>query len=336
MPNTNITGLPRTGLVDTNVIRSTKSAALSTALNPVLLPFRKSDLSFNRDLTMSFDRGAMVNVQVAPVLTAQETTDLSAYSPSFQDGNFTQVAVKLDYVNTVGWKRRQVQEAVSDVDEAEIRGIQAGTAITKKMYRRVVTSLVNDALIAADQVIGTTGTAFNVEAINRMRTLASVFYNIPRETLMRIIVNPYIYEDLANSDKFINNDYKGENGQTITRGLLSTVYNVEIFEDAELSLTEGGNSMSVSGSEGVVAMGMVDESFVLPIRRMGVMDPSKQYEAVIDGVPILGTIDNDISSGPGLTQNQKLDILWGIKALPAIRSNGNTGTKIFLFKGGLA
>lgn len=337
MTPTNITGLPRTGLVDTNVIRTTKSAAQSVALNPVILPFRKADGSFNRDLTMPFNKGSVVNVQVAPVLTAQENNDLGDYSPNFQDGNFTEIAVKLDYVNTVGWKRTQVQEAVSDVDEAEVRGIQAGTAITKKMYRRVVTSLVNDTLIASDQIIGTQGTPFNVEAISRMRTIASLVYGIDRQRTMRLIVNPYVYEQLGNSDKFINNDYKGDDGQTLTRGLLSTVYNVEIFEDAELSLTEGGGSMSISGTAGVVAVAFVDESFVLPIRRLGVMDPNKQYEANISGVPLLATIDNDISSAPGLVQNNKFDILWGIKALPAIRNDNNvTGTKVFTFLGGLA
>lgn len=336
-PTTNITGLPRTGLVDTNVIRTTKSAALSVALNPVILPFRQADGSFNRDLTMTYDRGAVVNVQVAPVLTAGETSNLANYNPNFQEGNFTQVPVKLDYINTVGWKRTQVQDAVSDVNEAEIRGTQAGTAITKKMYRRIVTSLANDSLIAADQVIGQSGVAFNVEAISRMRTIASLVYGIPREQMIRLIVNPYVYEELGNSDKFINNDYKGDNGQTITRGLLSTIYNTEIFEDAELSLTEGGNSMSISGTQGVVAMAFVDNSFVLPIRRLGVLDSTRQYEANINGVPLLATVDNDITSNPGLTQNNKFDILWGIKALPAIRNdNNNTGTKVFTFLGGLA
>lgn len=335
MPSTNITGLPRTGLVDTNVIRITKSAAMSVSLNPVILPFRQADASFNRDLTMTFDRGAVVNVQVAPVLTALENTNLSTYTATFQEGDFTQVPVSLDYVNTVGWKRTQVQEAISDINEGDIRGMEAGTAITKKMYRRVINKLSTDSLINADQVIGTTGNPFNVEAISRLRTIASYQYGIPRSQLMRLIVNPFVYEDLSNSDKFINNDYKGDNGQTLTRGLLSTVYNVEIFEDAEMSLTEGGTSMSVSGSNGVVAMAFVDQSFVLPIRRLGVMDPTRQYEANINGVPLLATLDNDITTAPGLVQNNKFDILWGIKALPAKRNDNVTGTKVFLFKGGL-
>lgn len=336
MPNTNVTGLPRTGLVDTNVIRTTKSAVQSIALNPILLPFRKLDGSFERDLTMPFSKGAMVNVQVAPVLTAQETSDLSTYNANFQQGDFTQVAVKLDYVHTVGWKRTQVQEAVSDVDEATIRGYQAGNALVKKMYRKVITSVVNDSLIASDQRIGTAGTALNYKAFTRVRTLAESMFGIDRSIMMRMIVNPFAYEALSNDDKFINNDYMGANGEVMMTSLISKTQNIEIFSDYNFSLT-GGSSVSVSGSAGAIGVAFVDESFVMPIRRLGVMDPTRQYEATVDGIPLLATLDNDISSAPGLVQNNKFDILWGIKNLPAIREdNSTTSTKVFPILGGVA
>lgn len=335
MPSTNITGLPRTGLVDTNVIRTTKSAAESIALDPILLPFRMADQSFNRDLTMPFTKGAMVNVQVAPVLTAVQTSDITSsnYSVPFQQGDFTQVAVKLDYVTSVGWKRTQVQEAVSDVDEGEIRGRQAGNALVKKMYRSVITEVANDSLISADQQIGNAAGQINENAIIEMRTKFEAYYGVSREVMVNMIVDPYSYGELTKIDRFTNNDYVGGQGEIIRRGLLSTVHNVRIFSDYNFSLT-GGNSQSISGSVGAKGLAFLPDSFVLPIRRLGVMDPSRQYETVIDGVPVLATLDNDITSNPGLVQNNKFDIVWGIKNLPSIREdNGNTGTKVFVMKG---
>jgi len=332
---TNIIGLPRTGLVDTNVIRTTKTAAESIALDPVLLPFRLADGSFNRDLTMPFTRGAMVNVQVAPVLTANQTSDISGseYEVDFQEGNFTQVAVKLDYVTSTGWKRTQIQEAVSDINEGEIRGREAGNALVKKMYRTVITRVANDPLIPADQQIGNAAGQINENAIIEMRTKFEAYYGVSRETMVNMIVDPYSYGELTKIDRFTNNDYVGGQGEIIRRGLLSTVHNVRIFSDYNMSLT-GGSSQSISGSVGAKGIAFLEDSFVLPIRRLGVMDPTRQYEALIDGIPLLATLDNDITSQPGLVQNNKFDIVWGIKNLPSIREdNSVTGTKVFVMKG---
>lgn len=337
MPSTNITNLPRAGLVDTNVIRTTKSAAQSIALNPILMPFRKQDGSFDRDLTMTFTKGAVVNVQVAPILTATQTNNLSSYSVNYQQGNFTQIPISLDFSANVGYARSQIQESVSDVDEGTIRGYQAGNALVNTIYRTLIQRVTTDSLISPDQRVGTVGTALNYKAFTRIRTLASAQYGIEQNQRIRLIVNPYAYEALLNDDKFINKDYMGADGSVMSTGLFNPALNIEIFSDFQFSLTTGGSSMSVAGSAGAIGIAFVDESFVMPIRRLGVANSQFQYESVIDRVPLLTTLDFVATTEPGLVQNIKHDIVYGIKALPSIRVDNNaTGTKIFPILGGVA
>lgn len=332
MPNTNITGLPRTGLVDTNVIRMTKTAIQQIALDPILLKFRKNDASL--DLTMPFSKGAIINVQVPNSFTAKEFTNLASYTLTQNETSYTQVPISLDYVTEVDWKLDQAQNAVTDLNDPEIAGQKAGEAILEKMYRRVINKVATSSLIDADQYIGTYGTALNESAINTLRTKMSAQLGISRNTTISAVINPYAYGQLLKVDRFTRVDAIAGAGAPIRTGLLDNVYNIVFYEDPELS-NSSTNSMSISGSAGALGFAFPDEAFIMPVRSLGIMNPSVQYEAQIGGLSLLATEDYSINTGPGMVKNIKLDILWGIENKPVIRiDNKATSSAVYPILGG--
>lgn len=333
MPNTNITGLPRTGLADTNVIRMTKKAVQTALTDPILLAFRKNDQSFNRELTMSFERGAIANVQVAPKLTAAISSDV-ADTVDFQDGSFSQVPVSLDYVAVTGWTNRQIQNVISDLDVAMELGESAGIALIEAMYERVISMFVNNSYVGADQKLGTVGTPINEGVLARIRTVMEIQHGVSRNEVVHLIVNPYAYETLAQLPRFTQSDTIGD-GNTIRRGILDMVHGIKIYSDRAFS-DNGGNSQSVSGSQGAVGVAFTNEAFVLPTRRLGIMNPALQYETNLQGISALYTSDYTNSTVGGLVAKNKLEILFGLQALAKRRKDtGAINGLVYPILGGL-
>jgi hypothetical protein len=333
MPNTNVTGLPRTGLADTNVIRMTKKAVQTALTDPILLQFMKNDQSFNRELTMSFERGAVANVQVAPKLTAAISSDVSD-TVDFQDGSFSQVPVSLDYIANVGWTNRQIQNAISDLDVAMELGESAGIALIEAMYERVISMFVNNSYVGADQKLGSVGTPINEEVLGRIRTVMELQHGVSRNQIINLIVNPYAYEVLSQLPRFTQADTIGD-GNTIRSGILSTVHGIKIYSDRAFA-DNGGNSQSVSGSQGAIGVAFTDEAFVLPTRRLGIMNPALQYEVNLQGIAALYSSDYTNNTVGGLVAKNKMEILFGLQALAKRRKDtGAINGTIYPILGGL-
>jgi hypothetical protein len=282
---------------------------------------------------MPFTRGAIANVQVAPKLTANISSDVDD-NVNFQSGSFSQVPVSLDYIANVGWTNSQVQNAISDLDVAMELGESAGIALIEAMYERVISMFVNNSYVASDQRLGTVGTPINEEVLARIRTVMEVQHRVSRNEIINLIVNPYQYEVLAQLPRFTQSDTIGD-GNTIRSGILSQVHGIRVYSDPSFS-DNGGNSQSVSGSTGAIGVAFTNEAFVLPTRRLGVMNPALQYETNLQGLTALYSSDYTNSKVGGLIANNKLEILFGLQSLAKRRNdNGNINGLVYPILGGL-
>jgi hypothetical protein len=283
---------------------------------------------------MSFDRGAVANVQVAPKLTASISSDVTD-TVNFQDGSFSQVPVTLDYIANTGWTNRQLQNAVSDLDVAMELGESAGIALIEEMYKEVVSMFVNNSYVGSDQKLGSVGTEINEDLMARVRTTMEVQHRVSRNEVVHMIVNPYAYETLSKLPRFTQSDTIGD-GNTIRKGILDMVHGIKIYSDPSFS-DNGGNSQSVSGSDGAVGVAFTNEAFVLPTRRLGIMNPSLQYEANLQGISALYTSDYTNNTVGGLVAKNKIEILFGLQALAKRRKDtGAINGMIYPILGGLA
>jgi hypothetical protein len=329
---TNITNYPGTGYTTTFVQRITKSAVQSIATDPLLLRFLMNDGSFNSQLTQSFDRGDIANITVAPTLTATRSTNAND-TVSYQTAAFTSVQVTLDNFSLVPFKYRDIEMVMSDTDIRANLEDSAGKALVRDMYSNIVSKFANDTLISSDQRIGTLNTPMNYNALRRLRTTAEKQFLVPRDARITVLLNPDAYEALTGDSTF-QNQISG-NTDTIVTGIVSNALNLEVYSDPTLG-NNGGNSQSISGSAGYIGLAFVDQSGVLITRQIPLTDPTRQFRASYQGVSALYTRTPDSQYVGGMMVQDKLEVLYGFKAMPAVRwSDGATRTKIWPILGGL-
>lgn len=329
---TNISNYPQTGYTTTFVQRITKEAVQSITTDTLLLRFLQNDGSFNRQLTQSFDKGDIANIQVAPTLTTTISSNAND-TVSYQSATFTSVPVTLDNIAVTPFKYRDIQTTMSDIDIRNNLIEEAKTSLLRAMYGDIASKFVNDSLINSDQRVGTLGKLMNFAALNKIRTLAEKQYNISRLDRITVLLNPDSYTDLL-GDTTWQNQISGDS-TTILRGVISNVLGIEVYSDPTLG-NNGGGSASISGSAGFVGVAFVDQSAVLVSRALPISDPSRQFRASFGGISALYTQTFDSQYIGGMEVQDKLEILYGFKAFPAKRWSDNaTHTKIWPILGGV-
>lgn len=335
-PTTNVTGLPRTGFVDTNIVTMTKEAVRQIETDPILLRFRKNDQSFQQSLIAGevFQKGAVANIQVAPVFTAGLSSNVTD-SVNFQEGSFSQIPVTLDYIAHVGWTDRQIQSITTNLDIAKEYGASAGTAIINTMYDKVISMVVNNSYVGSDQKVGNVGTPINDALLREVRVRMNKQHGIDFGTKVYAIINADAYGAMLGIDRYTTNPYFGNDGAIIRTGLLDTLYNIEFFADREFG-DNGGNSQSVSGSAGAIGVILTQDSFVMPTRQLGVYDTGNQYAVNVSGISLTYTQGFSHSTVGGVIREAKLETLFGIQSLAKPRKDtGAINGTIYPLLGGI-
>jgi len=331
---TNVSNLPQSGYTNTAVARITKMALQRMATDPILNRFMKNDASFNRDLDKSFERGDVANVQVAPKLTGNISTDITD-SVTYQTASFGNVPVTLDKIAYTAFQYRDVNQAISDINLRDTLAESAGITLIETMYEEVIRLVANNTYIGADQNVGTVGQAMNYNALRDLRTKMEKQHKISRSTRVIVLLTPDAYSKLTEDTAFQYQISADEN--TIRTGIISTVLNMEIYSDPSVGNTVAGGSMSISGTAGAIGLAFVPEAGVIVTRQIPVSDPSRQFQSNVQGISALYSSTYDASNVGGMNVQDKLEVLFGFQQLPVYRyDTGALNGKVYEVLGGRA